>query len=78
MASIHMVIGNAGDGSNFIHWVSDPAVLARMQEMADEGDEAYASGDGLQARELKFPLGFDVRAWAESNHLSIFEMDDFD
>ena len=54
MVTTQFVIGNAGDGSNFIQWVNDPAVLARMKQLADEGEEYYASGDGLQVKTLKF------------------------
>ena len=48
--SIDLVIINLGDGSNGIKWVIDEEVIELMEEMADEGDERYASGDGLQVR----------------------------
>ena len=68
---IHMVITNSGDGSNSIRWVQDEAVLDKMQELADDGDETYASGDGLQTRTLKFPEGFDLDAWLKLNHIRL-------
>lgn len=52
--SITYVIGDCGDGSNFIEWVTDEAVLDKMRELADEGDSCYSSGDGLQDRTLIF------------------------
>lgn len=70
------VIGNGGDGSNFIKWVKDLEVVDKMQEFADDGDEAYASGDGLQVRGLVFPDGFDLDTWIKTNHISITTMED--
>ena len=57
---IHFAVTNSGDGSNGIQWVRDPAVLQKMEELADNGDECYASGDGLQVKTLVFPDGFDL------------------
>lgn len=74
---ITCVITNCGDGSNGIQWVLDPVVLEKMQELSDEGNEAYASGDGLQTYELVFPDDFDLESWMNTNHLSEFTMDDF-
>ena len=51
---ITYVIGNGGDGSNFIMWVTDQRVLDKMEELADDGDEVYGSGDGLQHCSLIF------------------------
>jgi len=76
MKTIEMVITNCGDGSNGIKWVGDPAVVDRMIELADDGDEQYASGDGLQVRELKFPDDFDIEAWLKLNHLRLTTMGD--
>ena len=73
-----MVITNCGDGSNSIQWVTDKDVLEKMEELADEGDEGYASGDGLQSRVLVFPEGFDLEAWMKTNHLSLTTMEDMD
>lgn len=78
MQTIHMVICNAGDGSNYIKWVIDPAVIDHIQELADDGDERYASGDGLQIRELNFPDGFDIEAWSTLNNLSLTTLSDFE
>lgn len=71
-----MVITNCGDGSNSIEWVVDAAVLNRMEEMADDGDETYASGDGLQVNTLVFPDGFDLTSWMTINHIDPTTMDD--
>lgn len=67
MQTIWMVITNSGDGSNSIDIIKDKEVLDKMQELADDGDERYASGDGLQDRKLTFPDGFDVDAWVKLN-----------
>lgn len=71
-----MVITNCGDGSNSIEWVVDDAVLDRMEEMADDGDETYASGDGLQVSTLVFPDGFDLTSWMQINCIDPTTMDD--
>lgn len=78
MQELYMVICNAGDGSNYIEWVMDPAVLDKMQQLADDGDECYASGDGLQSRRLQFPDGFDIEAWMKLNYLSLTTLSDFE
>ena len=79
MQTIHMVICNSGDGSNHIEWVIDhPAVIDHIQALADDGDERYASGDGLQIRALKFPDGFDIEAWLELNNWSLTTLSDFE
>lgn len=67
MKTIYMVIANCGDGSNSIDWVLDKEVIDRMEELADEGDERYSSGDGLQVNKVKFPDDFDVEAWVKLN-----------
>lgn len=71
MTTISMVIVNCGDGSNAVEWVRDKRVLTRMEELVDEGDEAYGSGEGLQVRELRFPKGFDLDAWVKLNNLYV-------
>jgi hypothetical protein len=45
-----------------------PAVIDKMEELADDGDEQYASGDGLQVTEFIFPDDFDLDAWLKVNH----------
>ena len=78
MTKVYMVIVNCGDGSNSIDWVIDKAVIDRMQELADNGEETYASGDGLQVKTLNFPDSFDVQAWLKTNYLSLTTMKDME
>ena len=78
MPSIQMVITDNGDGSNGIHWVTDPDVIDKMQELADEGNEAFSSGDGLQVQTLIFPPEFDIDAFIKTNHLSITTLEDME
>ena len=78
MTKVHRVIVNCGDGSNGIDWVIDEAVIDRMQELADDGEETYASGDGLQVTTLNFPDSFDVQAWLKTNYLSLTTMKDIE
>lgn len=78
MKTVYMVITNSGDGSNGIHWVVDKAVLDRMEELADDGDEGYSSGDGLQDTKLVFPDDFDLGAWMKTNYISVTTLEDLD
>ena len=71
MSHIYMVITNNGDGSNGVEWVIDDKVIDRMEDLADDGDESYASGDGLHVNTLLFPDGFDIQAWIRMNSLSL-------
>lgn len=71
MSHIYMVITNNGDHSNGVKWVIDDKVIDRMEDLADDGDERYASGDGLQVNTLLFPDGFDIQAWIRMNSLSL-------
>lgn len=64
---IYMVITNCGDGSNGLQILKTEAALDRVHELAEEGDERYASGDGLQCRELTFPDEFALDAWVWEN-----------
>lgn len=73
-----MVIVNNGDGSNSIHWVKDAEVLEKMQQLADDGDENYASGDGLQSRSIVFPDDFDVDAWVDKNFYGYKTIEDLE
>ena len=73
---IWSVITDSGDGSNNIEWVTDPKVLEKMEQLADDGNEAYASGDGLQVREFKFPDDFDLDAWIELNFINVVTLED--
>lgn len=74
--SINFVICNSGDGSSHIRWVKDYEVIDKMQALADDGDETYASGDGLQLREIKFPDDFDLDAWIKLNHIKLVTIKD--
>jgi hypothetical protein len=76
--TVYMVITDSGDGSNGVQWVLDEKVIDRMEEMVDEGDESYSSGDGLQLRELTFPDGFDIPAWLKLNYLNVVTLKDLD
>jgi len=71
-----MVITDSGDGSNKILWVTDRDVLERMDELANEGDETYASGDGLQTQILSFPDDFDLKEWMKTNRIRLTVMKD--
>lgn len=73
---IYFVITNSGDGSNGVDWVLDDEVLDEMEDMAGDGDERYASGDGLQVHTLRFPDGFDLPDWLSANHITVTTMDD--
>lgn len=75
---VHLVICNNGDGSSSIDWIIDQKVLDKIEELADEGDEAFASGDGFDYQTLTFPDGFDVDGWLRENHISLTTYEDVD
>ncbi len=75
--SITYVICNGGDGSNFIEWVIDEAVLDKMEELADDGDECYVSGDGLQTRTLIFKDQEQLDYFIARNRIRITTIDKF-
>lgn len=76
MTVVTMVITNNYDGTNEIQWVTDEQVLDRIEQLVDEGHARYASGDGLQARELLFPIGFDVAQWLKINMIRLTTLKD--
>ena len=77
MQTIWMIITNNGDGSNGIQIVKDEAVMDKIRELEDDGDECYCSGDGLQDRKLKFPDDFDVDKWVKDNFYGYTTLSDF-
>lgn len=76
MQTVYMVITDSGDGSNGTQWVLDPKVVDFMSHLADEGEESYASGDGLQVTSLKFPDNFDVNEFAKTNHITWYTLEE--
>lgn len=62
-----MVICNSGDGSNHVQIIKSQKAMDRVAQLADDGDERYASGDGLQVRELRFSDEFALDAWVIEN-----------
>ena len=76
MKTIYTVITSNGDGSSTIQWVVDPIVIDKMQELADDGNECYASGDGLQVRNLYFPDNFDLDGWLKMNYIRVTTLED--
>lgn len=75
MKTISMVITNSGDGSNGILWVTDPAVIAKLEELSDDGDETYGSGDGLQVRDLLFTDEVALSDWMVLNSIHVLKLE---
>lgn len=75
---IWMVIGNCGDGTNFVEIIKTQRVLDLVNRLANEGDERYASGEGLQVRKLKFPDEFAMDAWVSDNFYGYSDEDILD
>lgn len=71
MQSIFYVIGDAGDGSNFVEWYRTREAYEKLVDLCHAGNygewDQYASGDGLQGYELKFPDNFDLKEFAKVN-----------
>ena len=78
MHILYQVIGNAGDGSNFIDYFTDPLVSQKVDELASDGDERYASGDGLQERQLKFRTAEALSDFVLLNNIALVTLGDFD
>ena len=78
MKKIYTVISDNGDGSSSILWVLDEKVLDKMEKLASDGDERYASGDGLQVNTLWFPEEFNLRAWIAMNGIDIKTREDME
>ena len=62
MNTIYLVIANMGDGSSCIEYYCDPASIKFLESLANEGDDRYASGDGLLVKELNIPTDLDYFA----------------
>lgn len=69
MKELRFVITNNGDGSNGIMWVNDQKVIDVMEELADDGDENFASGDGLQVKTLRFEDDAALNKFVEMNNI---------
>lgn len=54
MFTLNAVIANCGDGSNVLEFSTDPRVKQIKNQLTEEGDERYASGDGFQCYNFKF------------------------
>lgn len=73
--TVYLVIGDAGDGSNFLEW--HRTMTPEKQELMESKDE-YQSGDGVQITELEFPDDFDLDLFAKANCISWHENDQDD
>lgn len=75
---VFLVVSSNGDGSSSTIWVTDQKAIDKMEELADEGDAQYASGDGFDYLTLNFPEGFNVDGWLRENHISLTTFEDVD
>lgn len=75
---VYMIICNSGDGSNHVQIVKTENAMRRLYEQAEAGEEQYASGDGLQVTELKFPDEFAMDAWVIENFYGYSDEDILD
>lgn len=75
MNTVYLVVANSGDGSSHIEFYCDPSSITRLEELAADGDDQYATGDGLSVTELNIPLELDTFAamqpkwfrWSDGN-----------
>ena len=74
----YMVTADAGDGSNFTEWVLDQNVIDKMEQLANEGDEVYASGDGLQVITLIFKDQDMLDYFIARNRIMVTTMEEFE
>lgn len=75
MFTIYAIIINCGDGSNTIDWVDNKSVLEELDNMASQGYESVASGDGLQAQEFRFSSVQSLREFIDLNNIEFLTMD---
>lgn len=73
MKSIFIVTTDAGDGSNYLEWHKTMSDEKIKKLESEDTYGRYASGDGFQCKELKFPEDFDLEAFANANYISWFE-----
>lgn len=67
--TLSIVITDSGDGSNGLHYTFDDELIGLLDENQDQLDDSYQSGDGLQVRSLKVPVGctyesLGIRQWS--------------
>ena len=76
--SIHMIITNSGDGSNMAMWTTSDEVLERMEDLADDGNETFASGDGLQVTTFHFSGHEAGDDFIARNRISLTTLEDLE
>lgn len=78
MTKFYLVTSSGGDGSYCLEWVTDENVIRAMHKLADEGDETYATGDGLAVREIVWPdsASVSLEEWFKINKISVTTMED--
>lgn len=72
MTTLTYIITNSGDGSNYLIWTDSEEVITKLEERADDGDEWLASGDGLQAKTLKFANEQEKINFIELNRIHMY------
>lgn len=62
MQKVYLVIGNSGDGCNFIEWYEGSKFTEEDIREAAKNDkyDSYQSGDGIRIDTLEFPDSFDL------------------
>lgn len=73
MKSVYYVIRDCGDGSQNIEWHKTMSQEKEDKLVENDKYDSYASGDGFQCTELKFPDDFDIEEFAKVNHIYWFE-----
>lgn len=69
MQTIYTVICDNGDNTQTVEWRKNwsDEILTKLE---NNRYEAYASGDGVQMTELKFPDSFDLDEFAMANYIT--------
>lgn len=77
MKSIFLVLCDCGDGSQRIEYHKEMSqdIIDEIEKLDRYG--TYASGDGFQCTELKFPDEFDLDNWAFFNGINWFDMSEY-
>jgi hypothetical protein len=75
---LYQIIGNLGDGSNHTEYSTDERVVEIKRQKADEGNETYASGDGLQVIKFRFKTKEDIDRFIMYNVYDLHTLDNRD
>jgi hypothetical protein len=70
--SIYIVTCNNGDGSNFLEWHQTMSA-EKQEQLVALNTTRYASRNDFEVKELKVPINFNLKYFAEVNSFTWFD-----